>query len=257
MAQTDVQTVGPVSGPKTAAWWTPARRAAMSAQVKKRIRKFKREGKRWPGRKAASHAGLDRDRMVVKALAKMNGNKSTNKPGAKTNRFDGDARAAAVRRWQAGEGVQDIATSLGCNPHSIYEWANQLKNGRLGPSRGTQNRFNSAQRLAAVRRHLAGEKTEDIAREIGCTVSAIYLWKKQQKNEGSNGHNAAIVKHEHEHVTATGPINDEQEREFENKISFAVGSVSEWLKIYADSIEVPSRILTHRVGEILLRTSRR
>lgn len=112
-------------------------------------------------------------------------------------------------------------------------------------------------KLKAVKEILAGKPARLMAQKYGVPIKMLYSWKYQliekgliERENGNSSGNISLV-----HVASTPPSGGEIDIQHQNQITFAVGYVKSWLTVYADSIDVPARQFTRRVGELLLRSS--
>jgi transposase-like protein len=99
------------------------------------------------------------------------------------------------------------------------------------------------------RHHLS---TRQLAARYNVTPSTIHYWRHQlgraTPRKGNHG-NAIVPRRENGSITH----QPEVEAHEQNKITYAVGECSAFCRLYAESIGVPSREFTRRVGELLLR----
>lgn len=108
----------------------------------------------------------------------------------------------------------------------------------------------------------SGWRVRDVAAKFGVTSGTIYYWRARLKG-GVPSHYGNRNNHTGNYkprgtVAIIKPTAQEQPEidiQHQNQISFAVGHVKSWLSIYAESIEVPSKQFTRRVGELLLRST--
>lgn len=102
-----------------------------------------------------------------------------------------------------------------------------------------------------------GLSVKELAVRYKVVPSTIHYWRHQQNKEGKepiNGNRSESIIHV---PTNSGAITHEVTTEQQNQITFAVGHITSWLTVYANSIEVPPRQFTGRVAELLLRSTRR
>lgn len=93
----------------------------------------------------------------------------------------------------------------------------------------------------------------------GLKDADLYSWQsltKKREAREDHGNNATAI------VRAGRAESTEQEQEqidtdiqYQNQICNAVGECRGFLRVYAESIGVPSRVFTKRVGELLFRSS--
>jgi len=103
--------------------------------------------------------------------------------------------------------------------------------------------------------HQSGLSIGKFAMQNGLRYATFLSWVAKEKKENERSSTSAIT-----HVPARDGhqvIEREPSAEEQNKLTFAVGYVTSWLTIYANSIEVSPRQFTRRVAELLLATSRR
>jgi transposase-like protein len=98
-----------------------------------------------------------------------------------------------------------------------------------------------------------GLSTKRLAERYKVTVSTIHYWRHQlgraQARRGKHGTNAIVERQRDGNLAQ----HVEVEAHEQNKITYAVGECSAFCRLYAESIGVPAREFTRRVGELLLR----
>lgn len=88
-----------------------------------------------------------------------------------------EVRKACVARVGRGESFSQIARDTGVDRATIRSWA-KADGIEMPTASRSQSCFSDEQRASVLARWAAGESVDELAAELGCSSSLLYIWRK-------------------------------------------------------------------------------